>query len=191
IHDVMSTDLVVDISDRATDQLDVLFNTAAGRDYLVRRRGVPEDLVGELGSLGLSSICNVVAAIKTAKQLDLGPDDAIVTIATDGAPMYATERAKTVARDFPAGFDGVAAAETFGRWVLGAGTDDMLELTRADRERIFDLGYYTWVEQQGVPLEEFEARRQPAFWQGLHELLPAWDALIDGFNTRTGLLADA
>ncbi len=25
------------------------------------------------------------------------------------------------------------------------------------------LGYYTWVEQQGVEFEDFEARRQQAF----------------------------
>ena len=28
--------------------------------------------------------------------------------------------------------------------------DHVLELTRADRDRIFNLGYFTWVEQQGV-----------------------------------------
>ncbi|HEX8939045.1 MAG TPA: pyridoxal-phosphate dependent enzyme [Candidatus Limnocylindrales bacterium] len=185
IHDVMNTDLVVDVSDRATDQLDVLCNTVAGRRYLVGRRGVSEDLVAQLGSLGLSSLCNVIAAIKTAKALDLGPDDAIVTVATDGAAMYGTERAKSEQRDFPAGFDAVAAAETFGRWVLGAGADDLLVLDRTDRERIFDLGYYTWVEQQGVPVEEFETRRRPAFWRGLRDLLPAWDERIAEFNART------
>ena len=37
-------------------------------------------------------------------------------------------------------------------------------MTRADRDRIFNLGYFTWVEQQGVPLDEFEARRDQAFW---------------------------
>ena len=36
--------------------------------------------------------------------------------------------------------------------------------TRVDRERIFNLGYYTWVEQQGISLDDFEARRDPAFW---------------------------
>ena len=36
-----------------------------------------------------------------------------------------------------------------------------LELDAPDRERIFNLGYYTWVEQQGIPLEVFEAPASP------------------------------
>jgi cysteine synthase A len=187
IHNVMNTDVVVDVSDRATDQLDVLFNTPAGREYLARRRRVPDGLVDGLASLGLSSICNVLAAIRVARLLDLGPDDVVMTVATDAAAMYGTERVKAGLRYFPDGFDAVAAAETFGRYVLGAGTDDLLELGRADRDRIFNLGYFTWVEQQGIPLAEFEARRAPAYWTGMRDILPAWDAMIDEFNARTGV----
>ena len=56
----------------------------------------------------------------------------------------------------PGGFDEVAAGEIFGREHLGGvATDNLLELTRADRERIFNLGYFTWVEQQGLSVEEF------------------------------------
>ena len=85
IHNVMNTDVVVAVSDRATDELDVLFNTDAGRAYLAERKGVPPTVVDALVHFGLSSICNVLAAIKTAKLLGLGPDDAIITVATDGA----------------------------------------------------------------------------------------------------------
>jgi cysteine synthase A len=190
IHNVTNTDLVVAISDVATDQVLAVFNTDAGRAYLADRRGVPQALIEELGSLGISSICNILAAIKTAKRLDLGPDEAVVTIATDGAAMYRSELDdKIMPRDFPDGFDGVAAAETFGRHVLGAGEDHLLELTRQDRDRIFNLGYFTWVEQQGIPLAEFEARRQQTWWRELRSLLPAWDAMIDEFNDRTGVAA--
>jgi len=185
IHNVTNTDLVVAVSDVATDQTLAVFNTDAGREYL-GHRGVPAEVVAELGSLGISSICNILAAIKTAKVLDLGPDEAVVTIATDGAAMYMSELDKITARDFPSGFDGVAAAETFGRHVLGAGEEHVLELTRKDRDRIFNLGYYTWVEQQGIPLAEFEARRNQAWWRDLRTLLPAWDAMIEEFNATTG-----
>jgi cysteine synthase A len=188
IHNVMNTDVVVALSDVATDQLNVLLNTAAGRAYLASRRGVATDILEQLPSLGLSSIANILAAIKVARLLDLGPDDAIVTVATDGAAMYATELEKAAARDWPRGFDEVAAAETYGRHVLGAGTDNLLELSRTDRERIFNLGYYTWVEQRGVSIDEFEARRAPAYWERMRALLPAWDELIMEFNERTGVL---
>ncbi len=188
IHNVMNTDLVVDISDRATDRLLVLFNTDAGRAYLAAR-GVREAVLASLPSLGISSICNILAAIKTAKQLDLGPDDAIVTVATDGAALYLTEVDKVLARDFPGGFGAVEAAATFGEHVLGAGTDDLLELTAAERERVFNLGYYTWVEQQGVSFEDFVARRSQAFWRDLRASMPAWDEAIVEMNARAGVEA--
>jgi hypothetical protein len=189
IHNVMATDLVVGISDRATDDLLVLFNTPAGREYLVTRRGVPAQTVAALSSLGLSSICNVLAAIKVARQQRLGPDDVLLTVATDAAAMYGTELDRIVPRDFPGGFDAVAAGETCGAWLLAAGEDHVLETTRADRDRIFNLGYYTWVEQQGVPVEEFEARREPEFWRETREIVGRWDELIDAFNDRVGAAA--
>ncbi|MDQ7857995.1 MAG: pyridoxal-phosphate dependent enzyme [Armatimonadota bacterium] len=185
IHNVTNTDLVVAISDRSTDRLDVLFNTEVGQDYLITRRGVPAPLVGALGALGLSSICNVLAAIKIAKYYGLGPRDVLITVATDSAAMYGTEREKTLRRDFPSGFDLTAAGEVFGECLAGVATDHLLELGHRDRARIFNLGYYTWVEQQGVALEAFEARRSQAFWRDLRDLLAIWDAMIEEFNSRT------
>jgi len=189
IHNVMNTDLVTAVSDRATDQLSVLFAEPEGVEYLRSRRKVPGEVLRWLPALGLSGICNVLAAVKAAKYLRLGPGDVIVTVATDGAAMYGSERRRIAARDFPAGFTAADAAEVFGRWMLGAGTDDLLEATLADRNRIFNLGYYTWVEQQGVPVPDFEARRDQRFWLGLRDLLPAWDAMIEQFNQRAGLAA--
>jgi cysteine synthase A len=191
IHDVMATDLVIAISDRATDHLEVMFGSAAGREYLARRRDVPDEILEALPSFGFSSLCNVLAAIRTAKYEGYGPDDVVATVATDGASMYATEIERILARDFPRGFDAVDAGETFGRFVLGAGTDDLLELDRVDRDRIFNLGYFTWVEQQGVPLDEFEARRRPEFWTETRSILPVWDRLIDEFNERVGVAVTA
>jgi len=188
IHNVMNTDLVIDVSDQATDRLLVHLNTDAGRSHLAGR-GVPEPVLAALPSLGISSICNILAAIKTAKQLDLGPQDAVVTIATDGAAMYLTEVDKILARDFANGFGTAEAAETFGQHVLGAGTDDMLELTPSERERVFNLGYFTWVEQQGVAFEDFVARREQAFWHDLRASVPAWDAAITEMNARAGVEA--
>jgi cysteine synthase A len=188
IHNVMNTDVATAISDEATDQLLILFNTEVGRDYLVNRRKVPSDLVAELAGLGLSSICNVLAAIKTAKHFRLGAQDVMVTVATDGAAMYGSEVERLSAIHYPDGFDAVAAGEAFGRNILGATTDHFMELTLSDRERIFNLGYFTWVEQQGVGLDEFVARRDQQFWKELRELVPVWDGMIEEFNARTGVL---
>jgi cysteine synthase A len=185
IHDVMATDYVIGVSDRAVDRLFLLMETATGREHLARRRGVPADVIEALSSFGLSSVCNVVAAIKLARHERLGPDDLIVTVATDGAAMYRTEIDRFIRTEFADGFDDIAAAEVYGRDILGAATDRLLETTRADRDRIFNLGYFTWVEQQGVPLEEFEARRRPEFWTAMRPIVEEWDALIEAFNART------
>jgi cysteine synthase len=189
IHHVHNTDFVTAVTDVATDQLSVLFSDPVGLRYLSGRRGVPDETLAALPSFGLSSICNVLAAVKLAKHLDLGRDDVVVTVATDGAPMYDSERQRIRARDFPHGFDEATAAQVFGRWMLGADTSDLLETTTQDRDRIFDLGYYTWVEQRGTSIEDFVARRQPAFWVDLRSRLGAWDELIDDLNARTGVVA--
>jgi cysteine synthase len=187
IHNVMNTDVVAAISDRATDELDVLFNTDEGRRFLVERKHVPAAVVAALEHFGLSSICNVLAAIKTARLLDLGPGDAIVTVATDGAALYPSERAKTVTRRFGGEFTAMDAAEVFAEHLASASTDHLLDCTERDRNRIFNLGYYTWVEQQGTPVELFEVRRSASFWRSLRPFLGVWDAMIDEVNGRTGV----
>jgi cysteine synthase len=187
IHNVLATDVVLAVSDRATDRLGVLFGTQVGRRHLARR-GVAPAVLEELPSLGLSSICNVLGAIKVAKYYDLGPEDVVLTVATDGAVLYESERAIALDCYFPDGFDEVDAAEVFGEHVLGTATDHFRELGHSERHRIFNLGYFTWVEQQDVPLEDFEARRDPAFWTGLREAISEWDDLIDDLNARTGVL---
>jgi cysteine synthase len=190
IHNVMNTDIVTAVSDVATDQLGLMFSAPAGLDYLRARRKVPEPVLAALPSCGLSSICNILAAVKTAKYLGLGPHDVIVTVATDGAAMYGSERDRVRARDYPLGFGEADAAEAFGRWMLAAGTGHLLETSLRDRERIFNLGYYTWVEQQGVSLADFNARRSQAYWVGLRQRLASWDGLIEEFNARTGVMGD-
>jgi cysteine synthase len=184
IHNVMNTDVVVAISDRSTDELDVLFNSDAGRRFLVERKHVDPAVVAALAHFGFSAICNVLAAIKAVKLLDLGPDDVVITVATDGAALYPSERAKTLATRFGGSFDDVAAAEVFGEHLGNVSTDHTIECTERDRTRIFNLGYYTWVEQQGTPFDVFESRRSQDFWRGLRRYLGVWDEMIDDFNAR-------
>jgi cysteine synthase len=187
IHNVMNTDLVVGVSDRATDQLGVAFSRPEGREYLRTSRRVPADVVEHLDDFGLSSLCNVVAAIKAARHRRLGPDDAVYTVATDGDAMYGSEHALALERDFGGRFDAAAAARTHERWMLGADTDDVLPLDARERHRIFNLGYFTWVEQRGVTLEDFVARREPRFWTGLRARVQGWNERIAEFNARAGV----
>jgi hypothetical protein len=126
----------------------------------------------------------VLAAIKTAKLLDLGPDDALITVATDGGAMYTSERAKTIRQRYRGEYSHTDAAEAYGQHLGHISTEHMIELRESDRRRIFNLGYYTWVEQQGTPFELFEQRRHQSFWRGLRRYLGVWDEMIAEFNAR-------
>ena len=182
IHNVMNSDFVIGVSDIASDSLNLVFNTTAGREYLAKYRGLGQKDIADLGNFGLSSLANIVGAIKYAKYMELGADDVVLTAATDGASMYQTELGIAERKHYSGGFDQVRAAEAYGRSILGATTDHMIELTRLERERVFNLGYYTWVEQQGTTLQDFDRRRDQSFWDGLMELVPVWDDMIEEFN---------
>ncbi len=97
IHNVMNTDIVVGVSDRSAGALDLLFNSDAGRSYLAERRHIDPALIDDLSLVGLSGIANLVAAVKIAKRLELGEDDVILTLATDSAALYGSERRKFAA----------------------------------------------------------------------------------------------
>ena len=181
IHNVMNTDFVVGISDQATNYLNLIFNTEIGQKYLIEKKGLEDKLVKRFPEFGFSSIANIIASIKLAKYMNLGSDDAILTVATDGADLYSTELEK-IKKDFVGSYDTTACAEIYGQYFQGATTDHMLELSQRDKERIFNLGYYTWVEQQGIDLSHFEARRNQDFWdQHLQSMLDL-DEEIDRFN---------
>jgi hypothetical protein len=60
----------------------------------------------------------------------------------------------------------------------------MLECTQADRLRMFNLGYYTWVEQQGVTFEEFTSRQSQDFWVETRSIVSEWDEMIEAFNAE-------
>ena len=55
--------------------------------------------------------------------------------------------------------------------------------------RIHNLKYFTWVEQQGKPVEELDAQwSDEGYWRERMRTHEAWDRLIEEFNQRTGLL---
>ena len=186
IHNVMNTDVVVAVSDLVSDSLNLLFRNEVGRRYLTGRRKIDAALVRQFDDVGISGLANVAAAIKLAKHFEYGPDDVIMTVATDSAAMYGSESESFAARHYPNGFDEVNAGEVFARHMEGLADDNVMELRHLDRKRIFNLGYYTWVEQQGVSVEDFDRRKKQDFWRGLTLDIPAWDCLIQDFNAEVG-----
>ena len=184
IHNVMNMDYVIGVSDTGPDLLNALCNTEAGQRFLRSRTGVSDRLLQGLTHIGLSGLANIQSAIKLARHAELDASDVIVCVATDGAALYESEREKTIAEHFGGRFDEAQAAEVFGRTLAGLEPSHVLELTTRERRRIFNLGYYTWVEQRGVALDDFDRRRHQSFWDGIAAQADRWDDLIEAFNRR-------
>ncbi len=185
IHNVRNTDVVTAIDDEATIRLLRLFNEPVGRPVL-QSRGVPDEVHDRLSLLGISSICNVLAAIKTARYFELDEHDVILTSFTDSVEMYETRLQELAEERGP--YDERSAEVDFERYLMGATTDHLRELRHADRKAIHNLKYFTWVEQQGKSVEELNALWSPVFWEDLADQLPEWDGAIEAFNRDTGAL---
>lgn len=186
IHNVHNTDAITAISDSATDQLDILFQTEVGRKYMADEHGVSEAVLDLMSHFGYSSYCNMLSAMAYAKRHHLGPDDMVITVATDGAAMYHSGRQDLIDKYFGGEFTAADAAVVYARHLEDASVHTLEELTQKSRDRIFNLGYYTWVEQQNLDFETFVARRDQSWWDDLVPSVAAWDDLIRDFNDRTG-----
>jgi hypothetical protein len=184
---VRNTDLVTAIDDEATMRLMRLFNEPEGQRTLVER-GVEEEDVRRLPLLGISSICNVLAAIKTARYFELDEHDVLFTSFTDSVDLYRTRLDELTEARGP--YTPHAADVDFERFLLGATTDHLRELRHTDRKALHNLKYFTWVEQQGKTVEELNALWSPVFWEDLAGQLPEWDEAILAFNEETGALND-
>ncbi len=189
IHNVRNTDVVTAIDDEACVSLVRLFNEPEGRKYL-EDRGVSGDFIPRLSLLGVSGIGNLLSAIKFAKYYALEKRDIVLTVLTDSMDLYGTRvEEMRVARGR---YTEVQAAADYHRYLMGEGTDNMLELRIQDRRRIHNLKYFTWIEQQKKSLDELNSQWDgfPGFWDRIHLQMEEIDRRIEEFNKRTGVLAD-
>lgn len=184
IHNVRNTDLVTAIDDHAVVKIMRLFNEPEGREYL-HHKGVPEATLSQLDLLGFSGIANLLSAIKFAKYYELGEQDIILTVLTDSMELYGTRLAEYTEQY--GAFTAYDAAEAFAGALHGTTTDHMLELSYADRKRIHNLKYYTWVEQQGKTYEEIQAQwYEPSYWTDVQKQVTEIDRKIEEFNRLAG-----
>ena len=185
IHNLKNTDMVMAIDDEACMSLVRLFNEPTGRAYLIRQ-GVPETLVEDLDLLGISSIANVLSAIKFARWYELGENDVVLTVFTDSMELYQSRLQEL--REEHGEYTEADAAIDYHHHLLGCTTDYVEELGYWDRRRIHNLKYYTWVEQQGKTYEEIQAQWYDRdYWSSIQSQADEIDALIEEFNERTGL----
>jgi cysteine synthase A len=160
IHNVHNMDWLICIDDQQC--LKGLQLLQEGGEVLVEE-GVPEEAAKAfVDTFGISSICNIIGAIKAAKVLKLGKNQNVVTIATDGFDRYPSvmERLnRTVGpmtkKEAKKRLDIFRKADA-KNWVQ--------EGTPFHRQRWHNQKYYTWVEQQGKEIDELRALANPDFW---------------------------
>jgi len=181
IHNLRNTDMVIAVDDEHTIRAMHLFNEPAGRKFLAAN-GVPDEILQKLDLLGISSIGNMLGAIKMAKYYELTANDVILTVFTDSMELYNSRMQQQ--REIKADYTETDAARAHEMLMLEA-TDNMLELGYYDRKRIHNLKYYTWIEQQAKELDELNAQWfDRNYWSQVHELAPRIDELTMEFNER-------
>ena len=188
IHNVKNTDMAIAIDDEDSQRLLRLFNTDEGKAYCRDVLKLDEALVEQLSWLGISGIANVLCCIKMAKYYELTEHDVVATVLTDSAVMYGSRIEELNEMYGP--YNATEAAVDHNLHMLGVRTDSMLELTYADRKRIHNLKYYTWVEQQGKDVEDLNALwyDTEGTWDAVHKQAAELDELIDAFNEASGVL---
>ena len=187
IHNVKNTDMAIAIDDEDSQRLLRLFNCEAGKAYM-KELGVSDELIEKLSWLGISGIANVLCCIKMAKYYEFTADDVVCTVLTDSASMYQSRIDEL--NEMYGAYDDKAAAVDHNLHMLGLKTDNLLELTYAERKRVHNLKYYTWVEQQGRTVEELNDLWYDVegTWDAVHAQAAELDELINEFNEATGLL---
>jgi cysteine synthase len=186
VHNIKNTDMVIAIDDNAAMNLIRLFNEPVGQEYL-QKLGVSADFMDTLPLAGISGVANMLSAVKMAKYYEMGPDDVILTVATDSMEMYNSRLEEL--REEQGEYTELNAAADYHRYILGTTIDYVEELGYYERKRIHNLKYYTWVEQQGKTYDEIQAQWYDAdYWTSIQNSVDQIDERIVEFNERSGLL---
>ncbi len=177
IHNVMNMDALMCIDDIECKMGLQLLTEEAGWQTMIARYDVPENSVRQMAQIfGISGVCNVLGAIKTAKFYALGRDDVIVTICTDAIDRYRSVMAQLTATYGP--MDETEAAVRLVSIFHKQKLDWVQEGSRDARRRWHNLKYYTWVEQQGKTVAELDAQSSQAYWQAQQARVQDIDRLI-------------
>ena len=187
IHNIKNMDMVAGIDDNPNIRLMRLFNEEAGKSYLKDEIGIDPQLIENLKVMGISSIANMMGAIKMAKYYEMNQDDVVFTVATDSMEMY---QSRVEEENTKHGiFTNRDAAVSFDADLMGLNIDHIIEMNYYEKKRMHNLKYFTWIEQQGKTVEELNAQwYDENYWKSRYAKVEEWDQKINEFNERTGVL---
>lgn len=177
IHNVFNTDLLMLINDEDTVRgMEVI---QSGTHILVDRLGVPRiDGCTLHGKLGPSCICNIIGAIKTAKYLGLGPDDNVVTIATDSYDRYPSVSQALYDRN--GGKPDDDQLELWAKGIfLGATLGEVVDLAQSgQQQRLHQMKEALWT-RFGYDAAYIRKMADQAFWDAEYAKIQEIDPMIE------------
>jgi cysteine synthase A len=172
VHNVRATDLLVCVDDQSC--LEGLQLLQEGRATLRDRLGLdPEWLASLDGVFGISGVCNVLASIQAARHYGLGSSDLVLTVATDGFDRYPSVMRRL---DQQMGPQTESVATQRIDIFRQQAPQMVLDGTEAVCRRWHNQKYFTWVEQQGMSVDELEALWEPETWAAAAAAIPSFDA---------------
>jgi len=174
IHNALTTDFITQIVDE--DCVRGLAVIHEGKEIL-KKHGVPAKVADSMVDLfGVSGICNILGAIKMAKYLKLGPDDNVVTIATDSFDRYPSviknlhDRELEVTDHVLERWFNDVFMEADTRYVLDTRGKQMKEMLFKEKED-------DWLKF-GYKQEYLDAMRKPEFWEDEYNKVFEYDKKI-------------
>ena len=181
IHNVLTTDFITLIEDEDTVRGLKIIHDAP---HILVEYGVDPKIAQEMTDLfGVSTICNILGAIKMAKYLKLGPDDNVVTIATDGFDRYNSVIDNLNHR--------VLETEDFvlRRWFrdifLKADTDHIID-TRvpSEKQRLYQQKENDWLKF-GYSKAYLDQMKSMDFWNNEYEKIKIYNDKIIKMRCKT------
>lgn len=174
IHNVLNTDFVTLIKD--DDTIKALKIIHDGTDILVEQ-GIKREVAMELREVfGPSGLCNVIGAIKIAKHLRLGPDDNVVTIATDGFDRY-----ESVLEDLEHRYletEDFVLRRWFNDIFRKIGDEDVVDFrTKEGKEKLFAQKERDWLKF-GYSKEYLDSMKHQEFWDNEYQKHEEYDKKI-------------
>jgi len=169
IHNVLTTDYVTLIhDDDCVVGLDLLECRSV---QLERVLGAPDGSLRRLhGMFGISGVCNILGAIRTARHLGLGPDDNVITIATDGFDRYPSILARLSPPD--------DIADRFERIFRAVDPADTLDVRpTAQKERLFRYKEDVW-KSFNYSQSYLDAMKSQSFWDAEYDKIREIDAAV-------------
>jgi cysteine synthase len=162
IHHVTNMDALACIDDVEALRITHVFTREIGGLTMMRDYGLTGEQACDIaGIFGISGVCNLIGAIKTARHYGLGKKDVVVTVATDNNQRY-----ESVMKHWDAehSLNEASVNTRIGGILRHQKTDYMLDGTPENRRRWHNLKYYTWVEQQGKSVEALNAQLDEGWW---------------------------